>query len=108
MIQEVRDFYGCELRRLAPYTNNKPHTNMAQTKILRVTVENVDDSIGGQVHLWFTSATEANKVFRQINRGKHELFGDGEEAVEPYVMDIDTTKRGVVEFLNAYCTEEGL
>jgi len=108
VIQEVRDFYGCELRRLAPYTNNKPHTNMAQTKILRVTVENVDDSIGGQVHLWFTSATEANKVFRQINRGKHELFGDGEEAVEPYVMDIDTTKRGVVEFLNAYCTEEGL
>ena len=81
---------------------------MAQTKILRVTVDNVDHSVGGQVYLWFTSATEANKVFRQINRGTHEEFGEGAEACEPEVLDLDTTKRGVVEFLNCHCSEEGL
>ena len=81
---------------------------MAQTKILRVTVDNVDHSVVGQVYLWFTSATEANKVFRQINRGTHEEFGEGAEACEPEVLDLDTTKRGGVEFLNCHCSEEGL
>ena len=28
LIQAIRDFYGCELTRLAPPTNDKPHTTM--------------------------------------------------------------------------------
>lgn len=81
---------------------------MAKTKILVVTVDNVDGSIGGRHHLWFTSATEANKVFRQINRGAHPDYEDepGAEAVEPVALSLDTTKRGAVEFLNEHCTEK--
>ena len=75
--------------------------------IIRVMVTNVDDSVGGRVQLFFTSATEANKVFRRINKGNDERFEPEAEAFEPDILDCVTTKAGVVEFLNKHCTEEG-
>ena len=75
---------------------------------MEVTVANVDDSVGVRHRLWFTSATEANKVFRQINRGKFPAYDNRDpciEAMEPEVLDVDVTKRGFVEFLNAHCSE---
>ena len=79
----------------------------APVKIVRVMVTNVDDSVGGRAQLFFTSATEANKVFRRINKGKDERFEPEAEAFEPDYLDCTTTKAGVVEFLNAYCSELG-
>tara|TARA_Y100001963_G_scaffold145281_1_gene218643 strand:- start:747 stop:995 length:249 start_codon:yes stop_codon:yes gene_type:complete len=81
---------------------------MARTHVLQVTVDNVDGSIGGRHHLWFTSATEAYKVYRRINRGAYPDYEDepGAEALEPEILHVDTTKRGFVEFLNEHCAEK--
>ena len=79
----------------------------APVKIIRVLVTNVDDSIGGRAQLFFTSATEANKVYRRINRANDERFEPEAEAFEPDYLDCYTTKAGVVDFLNKHCSELG-
>jgi hypothetical protein len=77
----------------------------APVKILRVLVTNVDDSVGGRAMLFFTSATEANAVFRRINKGNDDRFEEGAEALEPDILEVFTTKAGIVDFLNSYCSE---
>lgn len=77
----------------------------APVKILRVVVSNVDDSVGGRAMLYFTSATEAHAVFRRINKGNDDRFEEGAEAFEPDILDVYTTKAGIVDFLNTYCQE---
>lgn len=72
-------------------------------KIAKVDVIRVADSASGVVQLFFTSATEANKVFRRINNGKDPRFDSAAEALEPEYLDCVTTKAGVTEFLNEYC-----